>query len=49
MKNCYRQAVGECSTRDASFWKKLWALELSGKVLFSCGGHVDYVYQLLSK
>ena len=34
VKSCYRQLVGECSTPDATFWKKLWHLELPGKVRF---------------
>ncbi|KAL8125037.1 hypothetical protein AgCh_012638 [Apium graveolens] len=32
VKSCYRRLVGECSTLDASFWKKLWNLELPGKI-----------------
>ncbi|KAL8125864.1 hypothetical protein AgCh_013243 [Apium graveolens] len=34
VKSCYRQLVGECSTPDVSFWKKMWNLDLPGKVRF---------------
>ena len=34
VRSCYRQLVGECSTTDATFWKKIWSLELPGKVRF---------------
>lgn len=34
VKSCYRKLVGECSTPDATFWKKLWKLELPGKISF---------------
>ncbi|XP_074350111.1 uncharacterized protein LOC141689655 [Apium graveolens] len=32
VKSCYRKLVGECSTADATFWKKLWSLEVTGKI-----------------
>ena len=34
VRSCYSKLVGECSTLDAEFWKKLWSLELPGKVSF---------------
>lgn len=34
VKSCYRQLVGEQSTQDAGFWKKLWSLQLPGKIQF---------------
>ncbi|XP_074346272.1 uncharacterized protein LOC141685047 [Apium graveolens] len=34
VKSCYRQLVGESNTSDAGFWKKLWNLDLPGKVHF---------------
>lgn len=34
VKSCYRQMVGEYATPDATFWRKLWTLELPGKVRF---------------
>ena len=32
VKSCYRKLVGEYNVADAWFWKKLWALEVPGKV-----------------
>lgn len=34
VRSCYRSLVGECNTPDATFWKKLWKLELPGKIQF---------------
>ncbi|KAL8146232.1 hypothetical protein AgCh_004104 [Apium graveolens] len=34
VKSCYRKLVGEYSTPDAGFWKKIWALEVPGKIIF---------------
>lgn len=34
VKSCYRQLVGESNMSNAGFWKKLWSLELPGKVRF---------------
>lgn len=34
VKSCYRQMVEEYATPDATFWRKLWTLELPGKVRF---------------
>lgn len=33
VKSCYRKLVGEYNTSDAGFWKKVWSLDLPGKVL----------------
>lgn len=33
VRSCYRQLIGEREGNDRGFWKKLWSLNLPGKVV----------------
>ena len=34
VKSCYRKIIGEHNTSDAVFWRKIWTLDVPGKIVF---------------